>query len=390
MYKGKILLLLFSVTVAITEANDEEYVISKNRDIHPLLRDPHRDSNNIKGYLSKIKILWQRDVVGDIPSHSVPSSDESEEVDDTVSNSVDQQEGRHLNRVWHQDQGRKHNKTKKVGTKKSRPKRKPGNIFNLANNHKKNKNKGKKHSKPKHGKSSKSSSSSKSSKNSGKSSTSKTNKAMTTTTTTIPIPYDCDDKDPCTTDMRIDGMCVYTPVDCREDESCYPETGECLPDEELVPCVAVIDEDSNHIENDNDWMEFRSIYKYRPFCLLSPPNPNPSEVVAIPPAAATDPNFQMHNVISDKGDQSPDDWFTLCGLNKLGSANIEYVGLFVDGSFSLGKPKVKNSYNKFIEDAQVAGLTLCEVYNDNERWVEPFISDLTPNSGTCDHPVPLT
>lgn len=260
MYKGKILLLLFSATVAITEANDEEYVISKNRDIHPLLRDPHRDSNNIKGYLSKIKILWQRDVVGDIPSHSVPSSDESEEVDDTVSNSVDQQEGRHLNRVWHQDQGRKHNKTKKVGTKKSRPKRKPGNIFNLANNHKKNKNKGKKHSKPKHGKSSKSSSSSKSSKNSGKSSTSKTNKAMTTTTTTIPIPYDCDDKDPCTTDMRIDGMCVYTPVDCREDESCYPETGECLPDEELVPCVAVIDEDSYHQDNDNDWMEFRSIY----------------------------------------------------------------------------------------------------------------------------------
>jgi hypothetical protein len=43
---------------------------------------------------------------------------------------------------------------------------------------------------------------------------------------------DCDDGDLCTVDRCVEGDCVITPVECGEDESCDPDTGDCVPDEQ--------------------------------------------------------------------------------------------------------------------------------------------------------------
>ena len=57
----------------------------------------------------------------------------------------------------------------------------------------------------------------------------------------------CDDSNMCTTDTcASDGSCVFTPsVHCPYKMSCDPADGVCKKDDELVPCVAVIDEDSS-------------------------------------------------------------------------------------------------------------------------------------------------
>ena len=105
--------------------------------------------------------------------------------------------------------------------------------------------------------------------------------------------------------------------------------------------------------------------------------------VGIPPAALADANFQVHNVIRDNGNSPPDDWFNKCGLGSLGSSNVPFVGLFVDISGSMTKTTVKNSYNKFLQDAASAGRRVCLVFNGSEDWITPFITTLTPNTGSC-------
>lgn len=62
--------------------------------------------------------------------------------------------------------------------------------------------------------------------------------------------------------------------------------------------------------------------------------------------------------------------------------------MFVDGSGSMYKTDVKNGYNKFLEDTGGNGFTVCEVYNGDENWILPFMTDLTPNSPSgCTPPV---
>lgn len=69
---------------------------------------------------------------------------------------------------------------------------------------------------------------------------------------------------------------------------------------------------------------------------------------------------------------------------------IPSTGLFVDGSGSMTKSTVKNAYNKFIVDTNSSGFDICEVYNGNENWIAPFMTDLTPNSTSgCTPAVPI-
>lgn len=162
----------------------------------------------------------------------------------------------------------------------------------------------------------------------------------------------------------------------------------------LVPCIAVIDEDDGGYCNHVKWAEFRATYPYRPFCLLVPEYEYDDDYgelyndIGIPPNAYSDPLFQVHRVTRDEGNTTADNWFDLCGLGELGLANVPYIGLFVDGSGSMDKGTVANSYNKFLEDVAAAGGTICEVHNGDEEWIKPFLTALTPAGGQCDQPGP--
>lgn len=165
----------------------------------------------------------------------------------------------------------------------------------------------------------------------------------------------------------------------------------CKNDENLVPCIAVIDEDNDRISrNTKEWIEFREEYPDRPFCLLIPHDSEDDDRVGIPNEALNDTKFQAFNVTRDCGHRLADDWFHICGLDKLGTSNVQFVGLFVDTSSSMVKRTVKNSYNKFIEDIASANLTACEVYDASENWIKPFKDTLTPESGICEKPSPVS
>lgn len=155
----------------------------------------------------------------------------------------------------------------------------------------------------------------------------------------------------------------------------------------LVPCIAVIDEDSND-DNNADWKKFRDYYPHRPFCLIIPFEPAYC-CVGLPDDAENDPYFQVHQVVRDRGNLPADDWFTLCGLDKIDSSNIQHIGLFVDVSGSMKKSTVKNSYNKFLEDVKTAGLSICEVYDEQEDWITPFNKNILPSNKECGTPKPV-
>ena len=143
----------------------------------------------------------------------------------------------------------------------------------------------------------------------------------------------CDDGDLCTIDSfdSVSNTCTFTEITCLPDFSCDPLDGVCKEDEELVPCVAVIDEDDqfNYPPYGNNrtaaWLNFRSAWPSRPFCLLFP-YPSPNGEVSIPPEALADPNFIPRNITWDKDTDTPSDWLNICGLGNYGSPNVPFIG----------------------------------------------------------------
>ena len=81
----------------------------------------------------------------------------------------------------------------------------------------------------------------------------------------------CNDGNPCTIDFCLNGVCRTESVACGLGESCDPFTGLCEDNENLVPCVAVIDE-WNGRDYSREWANFRERFPKRPFCLLVPNN----------------------------------------------------------------------------------------------------------------------
>jgi len=146
----------------------------------------------------------------------------------------------------------------------------------------------------------------------------------------------------------------------------------------LIPCISVIDEDS-YQDNRAKWRIFRTLYPERPFCLVIPYS-DELDGMGIPPQAINDPKFQVHYVVRDEGDLPPDDWFTLCGLDKMTLSNtVRYIGMFLDQSGSMSKATVQNSYDKFLQMVADAGLTIRDGdYNNDEDWILPFIKDFLP------------
>ena len=192
--------------------------------------------------------------------------------------------------------------------------------------------------------------------------------------------------------------CLYTDsVICKEGESCDPKDGQCKPDDQVIPCVAVIDEDSSFTstspggkDQDALWADFRTEYPYRPFCLLVPYNPSYSTFV-VPPALLNDTNARaVIDINKDNGDTSlAEDWASLCGLNSYTSSNVGFVGLFVDVSGSMVLSHVQASYDLFNTNMNASGIGVREVYNGNENWILPFMTTLAPTTTTTTTSAPI-
>ena len=89
----------------------------------------------------------------------------------------------------------------------------------------------------------------------------------------------------------------------------------------------------------------------------------------------------------DYGDKSKaSDWFKECGLDRFGSESIDFIGLFIDVSGSMGFDTVQESAKKFVNEMDCAGISVDLVFNDDERWLDPFFTSLKPPEGTseCD------
>ncbi len=172
-------------------------------------------------------------------------------------------------------------------------------------------------------------------------------------------------------------QCTNTDVICSAGFSCDPYDGICKSDDQLIPCVAVIDEDSEFgtPNQASRWEEFRTLYHSRPFCLLVP---NPEGKVNIPPNFLADTRSIVYfNIIRDFGDHTlADDWAGKCGFAYYHPAQVGYVELFVDDSGSMKKSEVNASYNKFINFMATKNIEVKEVVNTNENWISPFLTTL--------------
>lgn len=194
---------------------------------------------------------------------------------------------------------------------------------------------------------------------------------------------DCDDGNLCTIDRAFcedEGwVCSNTPVTCYEGYSCDRSTGHCRPNDDVVPCVAVIDEDSSFGIPDQAtlWSQFRATYPSRPFCLLVPGDGTDMNV----PQNFLDDSLAavQYNIIRDNGDSAQaEDWYKMCAIDLYTSSNTASVGLFVDNSGSLTFPEVQASYNLFQSNVQKAGIVVQEVVNSDENWILPFLTTLVP------------
>lgn len=199
----------------------------------------------------------------------------------------------------------------------------------------------------------------------------------------------CDDGNPCTSDsvscskVTRSLKCVYTPNQCGPNASCDLKDGTCKLDDEIVPCVAVIDEDESFGDQKQTWAEFRSLYPERPFCLLVP-TPDPSYIrnVSIPNNFKSDKNVVYEfGIPRDNGDVSlASDWVSKCRLDRYTSANVGWVGLFVDTSGSMDESEIIASRDVFIKKLKAMNIQVHEVTNKEENWIEPFMTTLAPTT----------
>ena len=74
------------------------------------------------------------------------------------------------------------------------------------------------------------------------------------------------------------------------------------------------------------------------------------------------------------------DWFSICGLDQLTPDNVPFVGLFVDDSGSMRISTVGTSLSLFENATVEAGFSIRRVVNGSERWIDPFLTDLVPDT----------
>lgn len=79
-----------------------------------------------------------------------------------------------------------------------------------------------------------------------------------------------------------------------------------------------------------------------------------------------DPNVIVERVNRDDGNAAlASDWFTICELDTLVGAGIEFVGLFIDESGSMTRSTVSTSIALFETNLQQRNLTISSVCTTN-------------------------
>jgi hypothetical protein len=169
-------------------------------------------------------------------------------------------------------------------------------------------------------------------------------------------------------------------VICLVGQSCDPVDEICKPDDQLVPCIAVIDEDSSFGTPNQAtlWYSFRTLYPSRPFCLLVPSTGNN---IMVPLDFKSDPNARViYNVVWDNGAAGAAmDWYTMCGLNAYsGTGTVNWVGLFIDNSGSMTESQVVASRDLLYAKLALISISVQKVVNGNENWILPFMMTLVP------------
>ncbi|KAL7467353.1 hypothetical protein ACHAXS_007595 [Conticribra weissflogii] len=205
---------------------------------------------------------------------------------------------------------------------------------------------------------------------------------------------ECDDGNHCTSvsSSCIDGVweCSHTPsVSCHPGLSCDPVDGFCKSNDQLVPCVAVIDEDTDFQKyepkktQEQLWAEFRASYPSRPFCLLVVEELNDGAIKPedLPTNFQSDPNVNVHfGIKRDYGDVlKAENWMNLCRLGSYTPANVQFVGLFIDNSSSMRESHVHASHEKFVDDLKIKDIEVKSAPNGRENWIYPFMKELVPS-----------
>eukprot|EP00980_Cylindrotheca_fusiformis_P004435 scaffold948_cov106-Cylindrotheca_fusiformis.AAC.7 len=171
------------------------------------------------------------------------------------------------------------------------------------------------------------------------------------------------------------GVCQYTPIPCSNSTFvCDPIDGICKKPDDLIPCVAVIDESSVSSSYLNQlWEEFRTRFPDRPFTMLQPPSSVGS--LYLPPDFVEDPLTRYFPVVRDtEMGLPPSDWYELSGMPQY--SNAKYVGLFIDNSGSLEEWQVQGSIDLFLNKTAEMGLEVRRVVNPDENPFLPFLTTL--------------
>lgn len=155
----------------------------------------------------------------------------------------------------------------------------------------------------------------------------------------------------------------------------------------MMPCVAVIDEDSGFqyrsdpgTNQEAMWEIFRAQYPDRPFCLLKVKENRDYGGVHPPTDFLNDvKTIYVQDIRRDKGDDTKaEDWVELCGLTEFSPSSDGFVGLFVDISTSMVLSTVRASYDDFKENLSDRGIQIRELMDPNENWILPFLNQLAP------------
>lgn len=186
------------------------------------------------------------------------------------------------------------------------------------------------------------------------------------------------DPNACTYDHRI-------PCDpCIDGDFCDSMAGVCREGNQLVPCIAIIDEDSSiRTRAFTRWSNFRREYPHRLFCLvvptegccgtLNPPSNFMSEV-----AEGSGRTTLVKHIARDNGNPSlATNLYEACRLNLAGGPdNVPFVGVFVDNSGSMYAEDVRATVDLLDEMLSDLGMTKRTIVNSNENWIDPFRTDL--------------
>jgi hypothetical protein len=186
------------------------------------------------------------------------------------------------------------------------------------------------------------------------------------------------------------GTCIYTSlVTCPPGQSCDALAGgTCRSQNDLRPCVAVIDESSQSTSYvDAKWTEFRTTYPNRPFCLLQPVNSDflgdlNFNGLYLPPNFLNDTKATHFNITREDGylvipNPPLADWYNLCDIAMYAATGVDFVGLFVDVSGSMNEDTVRSMLTNFTTALNRTGLAFKQLYDGYEDWILPFLTDLS-------------